>query len=331
MKVNFLSSEDLIQETIEDINISDDSANMKLFRRWSFDVAKQLITDEQLERRIAIIDVSNYRAVLPDHFQIIDEVAAKEGRNNKTQLQAIASQYKADMESGCELTIDIKCPKCKSHSCSCEANEYVINVTRDMELNIPKKTGSLSRVGGTGGLFHNYDTENPLATYDDFVYMSPSTDYKEMYKLHIPDCINLCLDSDLVYYVQNGIMETNFKEGEILLIYLALPADDHGNIMIPDLPESIEAFQEYMIYKYFRRNYLRTSNQNDLNKYRIAEVNFADKVATSKAKLQIPAYAEIAKMFKNTRINKLNSAYGNYMRGRAAIASITKYPIHRSR
>jgi len=331
MKTQFLNSEDLILETIDDMNMSDDPANMKLFRRWAYDVGKQLITDEQLERRISIIDVTNYRAVLPDHFQIIDEVAAKTGCSKKSKLQAIASQYKADMENGCELTIDVKCPKCKKETCRCEANEYIIAVTKDIELHIPRQIGTLSRAGGTGGLFHNYDDHNPLESYDNFIYMSPSTDYKEMYKLHLPNCINLNIDSDLVYYVQNGIMETNFKDGEILLIYMGLPVSDDGDILIPDLPESIEAFQEYMVYKYFRRQYLRTSNQNDLNKYRMAETNFIDKVATSKSKLQIPAFAELAKMFRNTRLNKLNSAYGNYMKGRPATSSITKYPVHRSR
>jgi hypothetical protein len=330
LKTKFLNSEDLILETIEDMNMADGPANMKLFRRWAYDVGRLLITDEQLERRITIIPVDSYRVKLPDNFQFIDEIAAKVGCKN-TSLKAVATQYKMDMEDGCELELNLKCHGCPKPDCDCDASEYIIEVDRTLGLSRPAYSSSpLSKAQGSGGLLHDYGY-NKTPQHDNFILMSPSTDYKEMYQHHLPDCINLQLKSDLVYYIQNGIIETNFKEGEILLIYFSLPVDENSNILIPDTTEAIEAFQEYMIFKYYKREYLKSSRPDDQNKYKQAEADFDRKMRIAKAKLQIPAFQEIAKMWKNTRLNKLNSAYSNYLKKGIAKSSLTKYPTHRSR
>lgn len=327
MRTKYLNTENLILETLEDAGI--DVKDLKLFRRWSYDVGRMLLTDEQYQRTMRVIPVIDGKIVLPDNFMIIDEVAAKVGDCGKYSLQAIASQYKADLDD-CELTIDIKCNKCKKQTCSCE-QEYVINVDRMIGLSVPSvpTNNPLYSVQGTGGLFHNQGNENHYSNH--FILMSPSNDYKEMYKQHLPDCINLQIKSDLVYHIQNGIMEVNFKEGDVLLIYMAIPTDSEGSVLIPDFPQSIEAFQEYLLYKHFRRDFLKTDSRESKIKYSEAYQRYERKLWESKTKLQIPDYAEIAKVFRNSRRNKLNSAYSNYMNKGIAQPSLSKYPLHRSR
>lgn len=330
MKTKFLNSENLILETLEDAGI--DVKDLKLYRRWAYDVGKMLLTDEQLQRIITVKPVIDGKLVLPDNFMILDEVAAKVGDCGNYSLKAIASQYKQDLD-GCEITIDVACNKCKKQTCSCEADEYIINVDRLISLNIPTDIAAnnpLATVQGTGGLFDRnvYDKDY---YYNKFVLMSPSIDYKEMYKHHTPECINLNLQSDLVYYIQNGVMEVNFKEGDIFLVYLGLPTDDQSNIMVPDIPEAIEAFQEYLLYKHFRRDFLKTNSRESQVKYSEAFQRYERKKWEAKTKAQIPDYQEIAKVFRNSRRNKLISAYTNYMTKGIAKHSLTKYPIHRSR
>lgn len=326
MKTKLIETSNLILETLEDAGI--DVKDLKAFKRWAYDVGKMLLTDEQFIKKITVLPVTNYRVVLPEHFILIDEVYAKVGDCDKTNLKAIASQYKADLDN-CELTIDIKCDICRKDKCSCNSNEYIINVDRMIGLSVPMpSTSSLYKVQGSGGLFFNDEDSHYT---NQFMLMSPSIDYKEMYNQHVPDCINLDVKSDLVYYVQNGVMEVSFNEGDILLVYMAIPTDDVGDVMIADLPEAIEALQEYLLYKHFRRDYLRTNNRESRNKYVEAYQIYERKMWVAKSKLRIPDIQEVAKVFRNSRYNKLQSAYSNYLKKGVGVSTLSKYPLHRSR
>jgi len=70
----------------------------------------------------------------------------------------------------------------------------------------------------------------------------------------------ICLDSSLClcstckyefHLSPRGIFTLNFKTGELLLTYLAVPTDENGDILIPDDEVVKEALTHFVLYKYW--------------------------------------------------------------------------------
>ena len=73
------------------------------------------------------------------------------------------------------------------------------------------------------------------------------------------DIIN---DSDLTYKLNNGIIHTNFAEGEVVFVYLANPTDDQGYPMVPDNIKFIKACQSYIASKVLMKKLIQGKTLN---------------------------------------------------------------------
>jgi hypothetical protein len=56
-------------------------------------------------------------------------------------------------------------------------------------------------------------------------------------------------DQIKAYYVKNNIIHTNFEDGELEIAYEAVPMDEEGFPLIPDVEQVIDAIVKFIAYK----------------------------------------------------------------------------------
>lgn len=76
-----------------------------------------------------------------------------------------------------------------------------------------------------------------------------------------PDCDTIpkcCTENN--FYIQDGILNSSIKEGDICIVYLGVPVDDEGFPLVPDnvyFDKALKAYVTYMLDKQqFRRGIL---------------------------------------------------------------------------
>jgi len=60
---------------------------------------------------------------------------------------------------------------------------------------------------------------------------------------------NLGEDHIKQYHIKNKILHTNFEEGEVELAYIAVPLDENGKPLVPDVEQVIDAAVKYIAHK----------------------------------------------------------------------------------
>lgn len=329
MKVDSINLDIIIDEVLEDLSMTNQASERDLFKRWGYDIAKKLPTDEQLIHKIDLVWVTSYKGQLPA-FKSIDEIAAIVNPKNKTELKAYFSKFTQEMEDGCIAEITFSCPTCKKESCSCNMNSWVVNIDQISRANFPTVDEFNSRLA-TAHTTNSMFNPNSSQYADEFVLIQPTLSYTDMAAIHLPECINVACKSEHTYFIQGNTIETSFKEGLLLFSYLTWDTDDLGDVKVPNITDAIEAVKEYLIYKYFRRKFLKTSLQADRVKYSEALQLHTMKFNEARSILVMPSFAELARKWRASRYNKLQKAYHNFLKGNRSVANLSRYPIHRSR
>ena len=91
---------------------------------------------------------------------------------------------------------------------------------------------------------------------DNKIYLGYSTDHFHQFHDSNANDIGYNQPSDFTYKIQNNIIQTSFKDGELEISYLAFPTDDNGYPMVPNDTKVILACAMYVIertdYKLWR-------------------------------------------------------------------------------
>lgn len=99
---------------------------------------------------------------------------------------------------------------------------------------------------------------NQARRKDDKIHLTYSTDNFHQYNDVNGAQVNFAQPGQFPYKIQNGIIQTSFKEGELELSYLAFPTDENGFPMIPNETKVILAAAMYVIeridYRLWRQN-----------------------------------------------------------------------------
>lgn len=67
---------------------------------------------------------------------------------------------------------------------------------------------------------------------------------------HASGSPDLNCSSEYTYTISNNIMHTNFKDGEVFMVYKAIPSDEEGLPLIPDEVNTKLAVEYYIKYRY---------------------------------------------------------------------------------
>jgi hypothetical protein len=351
MKTSFVSILAPIYDWIEDNGIRNDEISESMLVKWATDPIKWVKTTDQHAHRITILQVENYKAELPNDFELIAQVAGKvdpripcencekQGRpsekfRNKTTREQMVQWLHSTLERECELELNLKCPRCHETTCDCTTPAIEVDVDRAWEMSHPEiYYGHYTRIGRFGyGPGHD-----PYSYYtDEFRLMRYATNDYFRTNAFLTDCPNVdCRECHLSFILEPPYIEVDFARGELLLSYLGKKLDENGDLMVPDHPDVFSAIYWHLEYKWWWREYRRKNNQNDFRKFKEAERQREDAIGMARSALTNPEFHEFKVWLDNNwarripnykhhdNINKLSAGqyeqYGKYLDGDTAI------------
>jgi hypothetical protein len=210
--------------------------------------------------------------------------------HTKSRREDIVQWTKNAFEKDCELEINLICPICKTSDCNCDSGSVEIDVDRIWEMAHPeiyyRNYNKIGRVGyGHSPHSSYYCPKFKLMRYATGDYFNA-----EHVLTHCPNvrCTN-CLHK---FIIDLPYIEVDFKRGEVLLSYLGKQMDKDGNLLIPDHPSVFAAINSHLQYKWFYKNYLRTSDQSALQKSQLAQQNRELEIGIANSALGMPDYSQ---------------------------------------
>ena len=239
-----ISSKTIIRKIMRDLNPSDynwiDDAI-----EWIGEALEHIGASAQLEKKGCIIDIEDYKAILPANLYYINQVAINKSAG------AVAAESKIDT-----LQTEIKGLRndfsgyssiITSHLQELANGTISSNITAATltSLNTLKKdsNSTLQRIYADAHVIYN-SYMDPQAGLTALAYCT--TNFPEA--IHCDECVNKEAKTKECYYVENGMVKTSFKSGKICLSYTALPTDSDCYPLVPDDISYKEAMFWY-IYK----------------------------------------------------------------------------------
>lgn len=351
MKIPYVSIQNAINDWIMDGDIEQEEIKEASLLKWATDCIRWVTFTQQLVKKVTILQVKNYKARLPEDYKLTHSAAANpdytpECTNcpeytkedyykgfRRTRREEIV-QWVQGVDEGCELEINLKCPRCTKTKCECDEPYIEVDVDRIWEMAHPEIYYSgmhvNKRIGrvGYGPLYHGdyhsgeYHPRFHLMRYasNDFFGIKPG-------------CPNVdCRDCFHSFYLDLPFIEVDFEKGEILLSYSGYKKDENGDLMIPDHPDVHEAIYNHLEYKYWRMMFRKHSRQADLTKAQLAKAERDNHIGSANSALSNPEniewevflennfYQRLPDKFPRKRGNKMtrdrHSLYGDYLKGK---------------
>lgn len=261
------------------------------------DAVERITTDQQLVHKIEILDVRNYRAVLPDNFKYVNQAAYRIKPEHPCSREEISQFTQKVLGTDCNLEINLKCPNCYKEECSCDQRVIEVDVNRIYETAHPEmftrymdhfyRTGNTTK-RGTESFYH-----------PDFLLMRKTSNSFFNTPYHIGKCVNLSIDSKVEYDIDPPLIIVNFKEGEILLSYMSVKTDENGYRMIPNSEVVFEAINYYIEERMSFKKYRQTREQKDRIFWQQMKELREKHIGRAKAQLQTPDVDEWWQFVKN--------------------------------
>lgn len=271
MKYNLISTKSIISQYLEDMD-GDEAPNEMLLRRIASDTISQLCYHEQMRNKVALIDVENYKAILPDNFGYIIQVLYRGEEDCKDYISRLDVIQWIGRKDDCEIEVNVNCPRCSRPIVECggceDGGKMIIDVDEIFNNTLPPYlfSGNAKHVVRGGGQMP-FKTHVRRNKYNQFRLIRPSQHSFHNADKHVKGCLNLdrqLLSDEVVEYnLHNDTLILNREKGQILIAYFEYVTDDDGFRMMPDRIEYIEAvkwaIEEKLHYKAFRRS----KNPND--------------------------------------------------------------------
>lgn len=138
--------------------------------------------------------------------------------------------------------------------------------------------------------------------------------FKDLYRLNIvksksvsDDCVEINTRDYYSVYLKNGFLETNFKEGEVLIHYESLMEDDEGNLLVLSHPYADE-YYEYALKERIYENLMQAGeNTTQLMQYMNMKLREARNKAVSF--VNTPDFGEFKKLWETNRKAQYSKYY----------------------
>lgn len=296
-KVGFVSLDTVIDDYIEDNNLDQDLINYEQLKRWATDCTQWLCTSQQLRYRLGLFVTNEHGKVeLPDDYRYIQQVAYRIRKNKKdcTTKEGMRQFIQEDFNTGLELEINVKCPKCGVKSCECGDRAMIVDVDQlwirqNMEGIISDKA---KRYRYGRGQNHPSNSEEDTMR-DQFRLMRHSiSDFRNT---ELNNCLELNFRcGDYSYVIDYPYISTDLpKNSEVLVSYLAAETDSDGNVMVSEHSDSMDAIAFHLNHKRFLSKYSETLEQKFLQASELFEFKRERAIELSRADLAVPEGTEI--------------------------------------
>ena len=203
-----ISSKSVIRKIFRDLNPNTDNWIDDAVE-WIGEALEHIGASPQLVTKTVLLDVKDYKAILPSDLYYINQVAVNTtvaGTSTASQIDTIREKLDAIIAGG--------------DNASAQLNEV------NSRLHVLEQT---------------YLNSNSL---DVLAYCT--TNFPK--NIHCEDCVNEHALGDSCYYVDSDLIKSSFITGKICLSYTAFPVDDECFPMVPDEISFKEAMFWY-VYK----------------------------------------------------------------------------------
>ena len=295
MKVPYISIRAAISDYI-DFARPEEEINETLLLKLANDAVSLITTDDQLDHKVALLEVKNNQATLPDDFRKVIQAAYRLSDARPRLKEEIIqwTQHALD-ESGCSIDLTLNCPDCfstQTDSCSdCDYNQsepfIVIDVDRNYERLHPEMYTKHMKHFYT---YRNLNERDGCIYHPEFRLMGSKTNNFGNLDYHIPGCLNLGLDTSVEYEINIPTITVNFQRGQILLAYMGLKMDENGYRLIPNTTRVFNAINWYIEERMHYTSYKRTGDNKYLNLWRISKQEADSAIHRAKSELRMPEY-----------------------------------------
>ena len=254
--------------------------------RRAVTTARRLAVPTHLQFKIDLIDVVGYKALLPDHFRKVVELAYgppvdhKENKHQQyvAQLKSASIPCSWPDDGNCSYELKLECSKCSQRDCECEDRSFQVSYT-DLSNAEKFARDNMQQPNFTIGVHSTvgpHEGRKVPVGHSQYVpemkLMRPSTQTFGLVDSHVGGCLNLnkgVLAEDAPEYVIEGrTLRCNVPNGNIVIAYMSAPSDDDGMLLIPDQEDYIAAIvwdiEWHMLYKDVRSNRSGSSARGQL-------------------------------------------------------------------
>lgn len=273
-------------DSFADSGMIDRSKYIKVVRKVNSDLGIRINQEKE-----AIVNIKNYRGVLPDDFEYL-------------QLALLCEQT----PTKCQLSLSADAPKLVS----CISSENFYNPCAACQTPCPE--GSTASLCGSCYKIYEYQPLDVTYVYSN---NTPVKLTKQTYKYCSTNCLNTLLHSNKYQYTldlyDRVITLNHIKEGKVYINYITDMVNDNNEIIIVDHP-LVNDFYEYSVKEKMLENFLLNSDADVSQKLqyvreqkknaRTEAINFVD----------MPEYTEIVEYQKAKRENFYSRYFKSFER-----------------
>lgn len=286
MDVKYISIKSVLEDYVdfsgEELQIPE-----SVILKTANDTMQKILTGENLDMRIARLEVKNYQTMLPDGFRSVVQAMSRGNTPKCVTREEVVEWTQKIWGSDCELKINIECPDCHQDSCNCSSDIIIVDADRTWQDTHPEHYASkrylynFGRIGEPG--------YNPC---QEFKLMRRTSNNFHSANYHIPGCVNLNFNDPTAheYDISLPKMVTSFKDGEILLSYLSVVLDSDGYRMVIDHPRVHEALFYAIEERVMWRKYRMSGDAKFRDLFLLAEKKKNETISLARSAIQIPEY-----------------------------------------
>ncbi len=299
MNYEYISLRSILEDFIDLAN-KNEEVDESFILKCASDAANRIIPASAMVEQVALLEVENYVAPLPENHRYVIQAAYrlnKDGVNKHTLVEEVV-QHTYDLldGSGCELKVNLDCPRCKQPSCDCSLPMIEVDVNRIWETANPQLYAHyMGHFSGHG----NLTARGSSSYHNDFKLMNHTANSFFNVPYHVNECPNINFDSDIEYNIVAPNMITNFKCGHVLLAYLGHPIDQDGYRMIPNSELVFKAIQFYIQERLALKGYLQAPGQGTRVLWMDMDSATERAIGRARAQLTNPSIAEFTQFVKS--------------------------------
>lgn len=302
----------VIDEAFSDNQIDYEERNLSILKRTASDLYREIATTEQLTHKIVLLETDRHgKFTVPDDFKKIEHVAyrlRKDKNDCTTREKVVEWTQKAYSCLGEEFNVkvDLYGDSCISESCG--AAPIVIDVD-DMFLRSNPQYNHTTKFGVAHNITDKME-HNRSYLSDKFTLMAYANN-NSYFRLqyHVEDCSNLhCIGCEYKYSYDHPHIITDLPKGaEILFSYLGELTDEHGDILIPDEVNTLEAIKEGLLARIWKIKFIETSDRKWEMLWRDADARSTMAIGRARSVLGSPINQELRSFLATTWLKRIRN------------------------
>lgn len=214
-----IGSKSIIAKVISDLNITDDQIRITDIREWIGEAIEKIGAYSQYDNKVEVLPVIDYAVKLPCDLYQLDQVAFSFNGRNWLPTRVSSHSFGVPNKRGSIGDMFIK-------------NEQLVDLVKDM-FSLDTAKEALDMVNDNKALADIIKTAINASTYGGQTMRRYLHDYQH----------------GIQYIVKQSCLNLNVRNGYVKLAYKAIPTDDEGMPMIPDLESYKEAIYWYIVQK----------------------------------------------------------------------------------